>query len=129
MGIPLLIVVDDDPGMTKMISTAGESLGYNVLTVNTATEFQELLPSCNPTCIVMDLVMPDVDGIELLNWMSQFECSAQIVLISGYGGKYLDIAEAIASGNKCNIVAKLEKPFRITELDRALEKALESSKQ
>lgn len=120
---PILIVVDDDPDMALLIKNAGEMCGYDVRTMLNARTFQKAWEEIPPAIIVMDLVMPDMDGVELLQWLSQQNCSAPIILISGFGDRYLKMAEQIGSVSGERIVGTLTKPFKIDDLEALLNDA------
>ncbi len=120
MARPELIVVDDDPDMAKLVSRIAGAEGFDVCIAANATEFQKLWHQHDASVIVMDLVMPDMDGIELLRWLAARQCRAPIVLMSGYQGRYLQAAEQLAAALGDKIVAKLTKPFRAAELGSVL---------
>jgi len=124
---PKLIVVDDDPGMAKLVKAAGESSGFDVLITTSAREFQKTWAENTSSVIVMDIVIPEMDGVELLMWLAEQNCSAPIILISGYGGKYLEMTKTLATDKKVKIVGTLTKPFKIDDLEKMLKEALPSS--
>ncbi|HIJ45578.1 MAG TPA: response regulator, partial [Rhodospirillaceae bacterium] len=97
MAKPILIVVDDELEMAEFIETAGLSLGFEVRIATSAEGFQKIWAEAEPSAIVMDIVMPDMDGIELLQWLVERKCTVPIILMSGYDGKYLDMT-VVAEG-------------------------------
>lgn len=124
MALPILIVVDDDPGMCRLVRKVGENAGFEVRPALSAAEFQELWAECSPSAIVMDLVMPDMEGIELLGWLADQKCSTPIILASGFAGKYLDLAQKLGSAKGENIVGTLTKPFGAGELEMMLKEII-----
>jgi len=121
---PKLIVVDDDPGIANLVSNVGEISGFDVYLTTSANEFQEVWADCEPAVIVMDLIMPEIDGIELLTWLVEQNCSAPIILMSGFDGKYLELAAELGTVKGGNVVGVLTKPFEISELEEMLKAAL-----
>ena len=121
---PQLIVVDDEPALAHLVGEVADLAGFDVRTTHSAIEFQEVWAIFKPDVIVMDLVMPDVEGVELLAWLAEQGCSVPIILMSGYDGKYLELAKeyGIAIGNK--VFGVLTKPFNISELDAMLKRLL-----
>ncbi len=117
---PLLIVVDDEPQITTLVADVGEIAGFETRVANTAAEFKEIIATTNPTVIVMDIVMPDMDGIELLQWLADRGCVAPIVLISGFDPLYLRTARMIGTANGLQFVEPLAKPIRIAQLQAVL---------
>ena len=75
--------------------------------------------------IVMDIVLPGMDGNELIQWLAKEDCSASIILISGYGGKYISMREALGKLHKLNILVSLAKHVRFDVLEIILKKALQ----
>ncbi len=120
MGKPLLIVVDDEPDMAEFVQTIGEMAGFESRITTSAKEFQNIFAETEPSVIVMDIVMPDMDGNELLQWLVEQKCSVPVVLVSGYGGKYIKIVSDLGSSRGVPIVGTLTKPFGVDELGTML---------
>lgn len=118
--MPTLTVVDDEPEMQQIIRHAAENAGFEVSARNSAKEFIESYPDKDPDVIVMDIVMPDMDGLELISWLGAQNCRASIVLISGYGEDYLRIGDLLGSHQGSNIVKTLTKPISLADLDTLL---------
>lgn len=125
---PLLIAVDDDPGMAKLVKNAGELAGFDVRITTSVTEFQGVWEENNPSIILMDIIMPDMDGVELLMWLAEQKCSAPIILMSGYEGKFLKMAEHLGTAKGDNVIGTLTKPFKVDELEVMLKDVLAASR-
>ena len=121
-----MIVVDDDPEIAKFISSAARSMGFDVRAAANASEFKGLYDENQPSVILLDIVMPETDGIELLEWLANRNSAVPIVMISGYGGKYLNAAAQLATAKGFTIIGTLAKPFRLNELQTVLEQVLEA---
>ena len=89
--------------------------GYLCEVTSTADHFKQALDP-EPSLIVMDLVMPDMDGIELLRFLGERKCQATIVLMSGFDKRVLRVAEDLANEHGLHVAARLQKPFRLSEL-------------
>ena len=63
-----------------------------------AESFKESYNGFEPDVIVLDVVMPEIDGIELVKYLSTQECGARILVISGYAQRYLDNTKALGGG-------------------------------
>ena len=100
--------------------------GFNVIETNSAEEFQSAWQDHDPTVVIMDIVMPDMDGLELLRWLSEQELFAPIILMSGYDKNYLELASTVCSEKGNTIIGALTKPFQISELETLLKKTMSS---
>lgn len=121
---PILLVVDDDPDMASRVGDVGKRLGFEVLATVSAIEAQQLWLENPVAAIIMDVVMPDIDGNELIQWLVEQGSYAPIILISGYGGKYIDSTRRLGMAKGAPIMAALVKPFDLEDLEMALKKAL-----
>ena len=109
--IGVAIVTTYGLGMASLLLYAAQSFGFDVRVVSSANGFMELYDHGEPSVIVMDIFMPDMDGIELLIWLGDRQCTSHIVLMSGHGPQYLKSATNIASARGVRIVGTLSKPF------------------
>ena len=127
MSVERLLVVDDEPAIGEAIGTVGEELGFEVEVTSKPEVFKRLYPEFEPTVICLDVVMPESDGIELLRFLSERQCTARIVVISGFNKAYLDSAYKLGQAFGLESVTTLSKPFQLTDLRNALSKGAEAS--
>ena len=121
-----LIVVDDEPEIGQMIKNLATELGFSVATAVTAEQAVQLCQASPPDIILMDMVMPETDGIELLHSLSAIAIKAKIILMSGYDKSYLSMGESLGMAKGLNITGTLRKPFRLQDVCDQLENALGS---
>jgi DNA-binding response OmpR family regulator len=115
-----VLVIDDEREVGQLIADTAKTMGIECLTTTDAVSFlHNLTPS--RTLIFLDLVLPDIDGFELLRTLAQRHCKAGIVLMSGADQKVLEFTEECASTLNLKILGHLHKPFRIQDLERILE--------
>jgi EAL domain-containing protein (putative c-di-GMP-specific phosphodiesterase class I)/FixJ family two-component response regulator len=125
-----ILVIDDDPQIGDFISAAATNLGMScTVTTDIQTFLASLTPEVTPenTLIMLDLVMPEMDGIELLRLLGQRQCKVGIILMSGIGKRIVDTAEKLARSLKVPIIGQLPKPFRLMQLEVMLEKCRETA--
>ena len=115
-----LLVVDDDPAVGEIIGTVAEELGYEVMVTLNPAQFRDLYASFDPTAIIVDIVMPEIDGIELLRYLAGENCKALIILTTGYSDSYLKYARELGKSSGLESIATLAKPFRLNELRAAV---------
>lgn len=115
-----LLVVDDEPLFGELVAGVAEELGYEVTVTTSASAFRDSFESCDPTTVVLDIVMPGEDGIELMRWLAARECTASIVLATGYNPRYAEMAEMMGKARGLGRVRTLTKPVNLADLRAAL---------
>src|SRR5664279_138396 len=112
-------VIDDDEAMRDSLNFLLDSAGFNVTLFESALKFLEALPSLDFGCVVSDVRMPGLDGIELLKRMKSSHNPFPIVIMTGHG----DIPLAVEA-MKLGAVDFLEKPFEDDRLIGMIEAAI-----
>ena len=118
-----LLVVDDDPKIGRVVRRVAEEMDYAVDVVENAKDFKERYGTFQPTAIVLDLMMPEEDGIELLNFLRHEGSTARIVVISGIDSRTRKAAGNLGLAYGLRIAANLRKPIGIKALRTALDPA------
>ena len=115
---PRILVVDDDPQALRFVRDALTDAGYDALVTGDHRELSDLIDAERPQLVLLDLMLPDADGIELMRRIPQL-ADQPVIFISAYG-RDETIARALASGAADYIV----KPFSPTELAARIGAAL-----
>jgi FixJ family two-component response regulator len=103
----LVFVVDDDGSVRESLSTLFRSVGWGVRTFHTASEFlQSKLPEC-PSCMVLDVRLPGMSGLDFQTKLAEAEIRIPIIFMTGHG----DIPMTVQA-MKAGAVEFLTKPFR-----------------
>jgi EAL domain-containing protein (putative c-di-GMP-specific phosphodiesterase class I)/CheY-like chemotaxis protein len=114
-----ILVIDDDNDIRELIAAAVESVGLRCTAISDAANLPLLLtPDIN--LIFLDLMMPQMDGIEVLRMLGQLGSTTGIVLMSGISKRVMETAEKLACSLNLTIAGHLNKPFRLTELEDIL---------
>jgi len=106
-----LLILDDDPHIGKMVQLIAESVGLAARFMTNTVEFFRAVDEWHPTHIAVDLVMPEMDGVEVLVKLADRKCRAKIIITSGVGTRVLDAAGRSANEHGLNISGVLSKPF------------------
>ena len=102
--------------MGELVSAAAQALGFQcTVTTDSITFMENLTPET--TLVLLDLMMPGLDGIELLRLLGRRKCKAGIVLMSGVGKRTIESAAQYAQVLGLSIIGHLQKPFRLEELE------------
>ncbi len=117
-----ILVVDDEADIRTLIEEILTDEGYRVATAGDAAEAREQLLATRPDLVLLDIWMPDTDGITLLGeWSAQGDLHCPVVIMSGHG-----TVETAVEATRLGAVAFVEKPLSIAKLLRTVEKGLES---
>lgn len=121
MTVKRLLVVDDEPKFAAFVGKVAGRLGYAVEITNHGREFQEAYQREKPHSIVVDMVMPDIDGNELILWLAEQKCEADLIIITGYSPDYAVNARIMAEFKGLRSVTTLSKPVSVARLREALD--------
>jgi DNA-binding NtrC family response regulator len=111
-----LLVIDDEKSITRIVDKIASELGFEVRTLNDATTAFAVFAAFQPDVLMLDLMMPDVDGIDVLNQVLAAGTDAKLVVMSGYGKSYLQLGKAVAVFHEHPNITTLAKPFRRADL-------------
>ena len=114
-----LLIIDDEPAVARLIKKVAESCGYTAQATNTSEDFTDALIAREPDVIVLDLSLPDVDGVELLRFLSLTKCRAKILIISGFDPRVLETTANLGGELGLYIAGTLAKPVRVANLREA----------
>jgi FixJ family two-component response regulator len=120
---PIVFVVDDDPRVREALSDLLSSSDMQAQTFCSAAEYLACPKPDGPACLVLDVQLPDINGLDLQSQFSQ-ESLPPIVFITGHG----DIPSSVRA-IKAGAVDFLSKPFKEADLMRAISAALAESRE
>ena len=115
-------VIDDDDAMRDSLQFLLDSANFDTRLFETAQAFLEALPAITSGCVVSDIRMPGIDGIELLKRVKSAKVSLPVIIMTGHG----DIPLAVEA-MKLGAVDFLEKPFEDDRLLARIEAALQQA--
>ncbi|MBT8135725.1 MAG: EAL domain-containing protein [Gammaproteobacteria bacterium] len=112
---PWVIVLDDDAEMAAFMAAALRRAGFSpTVARNPDVFFRELTDQ--HSIVLLDLMMPERDGIQVMHELAEKKCQASIVLISNVESRILGAAERLATGRGLRLLGSLRKPFEVSEL-------------
>ncbi|MGE5781163.1 MAG: response regulator [Hyphomicrobiales bacterium] len=115
-----LLVCDDEPAFGRFVKNVAEDLGYQVEVTTTWQAFMQAYLTFRPTTIVLDIVMPGMDGIELVVWLGNLQCPARLIIVTGYAPDYATNAKILAEYKGLGPVTTLHKPIEVSRLRAVL---------
>jgi two-component system response regulator FixJ len=115
-------IIDDDPAIRQMISTIFAEERIPASLYASGAEFLSRGVAAKSGCIVLDLKMPGMEGLELLERLRGLDCQLPVIIISGHA----DVADAVR-GMQLGATDLLQKPFKIDKLVSLVRTALASN--
>lgn len=121
---PDVHVIDDDEAVRESIDFLLRSAGLSVRTYDSATSFLDATPKIGAGCVITDVRMPGLTGIDLLRRLQEMQIGLPVIVITGHG----DVPLAVEA-MKCGAVDFLEKPFDDDVLLASVRAALNRSEE
>ncbi|GGD58165.1 EAL domain-containing protein [Lacimicrobium alkaliphilum] len=115
-----ILILDDDPLTAQTIDRIARFTGMESRFTTNHRTFFELLEGWQPDVIALDLVMPDMDGVEILSELAKKGCQTDIIITSGVDQKVLESAKRTADDSGLRILGLLAKPFSTAQLRELL---------
>jgi two-component system, LuxR family, response regulator FixJ len=117
---PIIYVVDDDDAVRQSLEFLLTTAGLKAKSFESAKAFFEVLPEIGFGCVITDVRMPEITGIDLLKRVKEVNADLPVIVITGHG----DIALAVEA-MKIGAIDFLEKPFEDDHLLDAVKSALD----
>jgi two-component system, LuxR family, response regulator FixJ len=121
---PDVHVIDDDEAVRESIDFLLRSAGLSVRTYDSAASFLDAAPTIAAGCIITDVRMPGLSGIDLLRRLQEMQIGLPVIVITGHG----DVPLAVEA-MKCGAVDFLEKPFDDDVMLASVRSALNRSEE
>jgi FixJ family two-component response regulator len=117
---PIIALVDDDPSVRRGLERLIRSMGWKAETFASAQEFLARVGVEAPSCVVLDLQMPGLTGLELQKQMAEVGLETPIVFLTGHGN-----IPATVQAMKAGAIEFLTKPVEEQDLLKAIHEAIE----
>ena len=106
-------VVDDEKNILKLYKAELEDEGYNVVTANSGKEALEVFRQENPDLVTLDIMMPDIDGIQVLRQLKQENPQIPVIMLTAYDYRddfsvWVSDAYVVKSSDLANLKATIK---------------------
>jgi two-component system, LuxR family, response regulator FixJ len=115
-------IVDDDPAVRRTLERLLDGMGFQTRSYDSPSAFLDVAPSLSAGCLVLDIRMPGMDGLELQARLLQLENPLPVIVVTGQG----DVRSAVRA-MKAGAVDYIEKPYSDEDLLAAINTALSSA--
>ena len=105
-----LLVIDDAPAITALIKRISEPCGFTVFATSDPAEFERRFEADPPDVICLDLAMPEVDGIEMLRYLADRNCTCPLIIVSGFDPVIVSSALRLAEARGLTVAGAIAKP-------------------
>ena len=116
-----LLVVDDEPRFGAFVRDAAEGIGMRVDMAANGEAAKAVFLRFDPDVVVLDMVMPVMDGVEFVQWLALQGCRPRFVLVTGYNPHYGRLAERLGQAKGIGSVTVLTKPVCLHQLLAAID--------
>ena len=121
---PIIFVVDDDEAVRLSTEMLIRSMGLHVESFESAAEFLEDFDPQQPGCVILDIRMPGMSGLELQEHLNEIKAAIPVVFVTGHG----DVPMAVKA-MKAGAIDFIQKPFRDQELIDRVHAALDQDSE
>ncbi|MBO6638147.1 MAG: EAL domain-containing response regulator [Roseitalea sp.] len=115
-----ILIVDDEADIRDLFRDVAEECGYEAAEAGNRDQFCAALTDFQPTLVLLDLTMPDGDGVELLREMADRTSQAGVILASGRDKRVLSTSERLGRSLGLTMHPPLQKPIDVVALENAL---------
>ncbi|HOW27521.1 MAG TPA: response regulator [Elusimicrobiota bacterium] len=114
-----ILICDDEPGMRLVLTNVLKPEGYNIFTAEDGATAIESVKREKPQLMLLDVRLPDMDGLEILANVKKISPAMPVIMLSGFG----DVESAVGA-MKSGAFDYLSKPFRVDDVRKLVQKAL-----
>lgn len=116
-----LLVIDDQTGIARAVVSVAAGLGFDARALSDPLQALDTFIEFRPDVVILDMIMPGKDGIDVLHEILLTGFPTRVVLASGLSQSYVRLAQQVAKFHNAKHVAVLRKPFRREDLIQVLQ--------
>ncbi len=115
-----VMICDDEPDFRAIVVDVVRGMEMDPVEVRRPEDFAGIYEAGAPDIVVLDIVMPNIDGLELVDWLAGAGYRGRLVLVSGYNPNYARAARTMADMKGIASVTVLQKPVSLADLRAVL---------
>lgn len=118
--LPRLLLIDDEPALADYMAAAAQMTGYSPTVAGDQASFIRAFGEAKPEVVVLDLGMPNTDGVEFLRFLAEQSYRGPVLIVSGFDRRVLESAFRLGTELGLQMAGPLEKPVRLDDLEALL---------
>lgn len=118
--LPRLLLIDDEPALADFVASAARLCGFDPAVAADRASFASCYEDATPDVVVLDLGMPNTDGVEYLRYLADHRFGGPVLIVSGFDRRVLESAFRLGSEMGLAMAGPLEKPVRLDDLEALL---------
>ena len=115
-----ILFIDDEPDVVEPLMEAARAFGFSARLLEDGARFEDALASFVPTHVVVDLVMPQIDGIDILLALARLDTPPKIIVMTGYHWGVMESARILAESHDLRDIGWLKKPVDLDTFEAML---------
>lgn len=112
-----IMIIDDEAGICDILKKLFQSEGYEVIAVTDSEKAIDMIKKENPCCILLDIKMPKVSGMDILSKVREYDDKINIIMITGYG-----TLESAVESMRLGAFDYITKPFDMEYIKNLVER-------
>lgn len=119
-----VLCVDDDLATLELVARLATAEGCTVEKLNASEDFDAAFKTFNPDIVIMEVVMPDRDGIDLISQIASEAQKTRVIVLSANNPSYLAVAKSVAQSKELTFIETMTKPISPRAFKSLLKKAI-----
>lgn len=119
--LPRLLLIDDEPALADYMAAAARMTGFAPAIACDQRSFVDAFGEAKPDVVVLDLGMPNTDGVEYLRYLADHGFDGAVLIVSGFDRRVLESAFRLGTELGLAMAGPLEKPVRLDDLEALLQ--------